>query len=387
MEIFRSISEYVDISVLLFYVIIALIIFITRKKWQVESKFIFLLRTKWGINVIDKFTDKNKELVKIIGYSAIGVGFLGMLLIIGFLLRGVYELFFVPNAPPVMSLVIPGVKIPGSPIFLPFWYGILALFVVIVFHEFGHGVVAKAHGIPIKSTGIAFFGPLPGAFVEPDEKKVTKASSPVQVSIFASGPFFNAILSGITILILLLILNPILSSMIVPSGVKFSSIQEGYPAAAAGLEKDVIYTHINGKPIEDKTTFTNIISCSAPGDNITLQNENKSITITLTENPNNKEKGYMGVSGITTEYTLKDKKLKTPYQIVYMLTTLLEWIFMLSLGIGLANLLPLGPVDGGRMLHTALIDVKGKEKRITIMVKNKLDYISSINTSFVCSNN
>jgi membrane-associated protease RseP (regulator of RpoE activity) len=34
----------------------------------------------------------------------------------------------------------------------------------------------------------------------------------------------------------------------------------------------------------------------------------------------------------------------------------------LSLGIGLANLLPLGPVDGGRMLQVSLQKIKGEEK-------------------------
>jgi len=62
-----------------------------------------------------------------------------MFLICGLLIKGLYELIFVPTAPPTLSLVIPGVQIPGSPIFVPFWYGIIALFTVILVHEFGHG--------------------------------------------------------------------------------------------------------------------------------------------------------------------------------------------------------------------------------------------------------
>jgi membrane-associated protease RseP (regulator of RpoE activity) len=30
------------------------------------------------------------------------------------------------------------------------------------------------------------------------------------------------------------------------------------------------------------------------------------------------------------------------------------WLFVLNLGVGLFNLVPLGPIDGGRMLLTAL---------------------------------
>ncbi|MEM4243090.1 MAG: site-2 protease family protein, partial [Candidatus Woesearchaeota archaeon] len=33
---------------------------------------------------------------------------------------------------------------------------------------------------------------------------------------------------------------------------------------------------------------------------------------------------------------------------------LVFWLFALNLGVGLFNLVPLGPIDGGRMLHTTL---------------------------------
>lgn len=349
--------------VLLFYLIIIIIILANRKKFQVENKFILLYKTKYGIEAINKFADKNKELVKIIGYSAIGVGFIGMIIIVGFFIKGIYELLFVPSAPPTMSLVIPGVQIPGSPVFIPFWYGIIALFIVVLFHEFGHGIVAKAHGIPIKSTGIVFFGPLIGAFVEPDEKKLVKQASPVQVSMFASGPFFNVILSSIVIILLMLVLNPLLSSMVEPVGVKFSSIQDGYAAAKYGLQADTVYTHINNKPLTGAESLVTELSCIKPNENITMGNINSSISLVTSENPNDKGKGYLGVAGIKTEYRIKNDNqiYQGIYYIIFFLTTLLEWVFMLSLGIGLANLLPLGPVDGGRMLLTSLTDMKGKE--------------------------
>lgn len=362
MEIIQWIARYVDIWVLLFYIIIGLLIFINRKKWEVESKFILIYRTKFGIRFIDKFADKHKEFVKVLGYSAIGVGFVGMLVIVGFFIKGLYDLLFVPSAPPTMSLVIPGVQIPGSPIFVPFWYGIIALFIVIVFHEFGHGIVARAHGIPVKNTGLVFFGPLPGAFVEPDEKKITKAPSPVQVSMFASGPFFNAILAAIAALILFVILNPLMSSMVNPSGVQFTTIQEGQSAAIAGLKAGSTYTYINDQEMRDSTVLMETLSCSKPGDNVTLRNSDSIVTVMLGKNPSGGDKGYMGVMGIKTDYQLKNEGLRIPYEALVILTTLLEWVFMLSLGIGLANLLPLGPVDGGRMLHTTLVGMKGKDK-------------------------
>ncbi|MFA5797062.1 MAG: site-2 protease family protein [Candidatus Woesearchaeota archaeon] len=352
------------IWVLLFYVILAIVIFLNRKKFQVEAKFILMYKTKWGIKFINKFADKNKEFVKLVGYSAIGIGFLGMIAIVGFFIKGLYELIFVPSALPTMSLVIPGVQIPGSPIFVPFWYGIIALFCVVVFHEFGHGIIARAHGIKIQSTGIVFFGPIIGAFVEPDEKQLTKQSSHVQHSVFAAGPFFNALLAAAVLLVLLLIFNPLLSTMVDPTGVTFTSLQKGYPAETYGLEKGVTYTQVNGVPIKDSTTLVSELSCVKPNQTVTFVNSEKNVTMITTASPDDKTKGYIGVTGIKTNYVLKSEAwwYKGVYYLLFILTNLLEWIFMLSLGIGLANLLPLGPVDGGRMLHIGLTDIQGKEK-------------------------
>ncbi|MGV8150528.1 MAG: site-2 protease family protein [Candidatus Woesearchaeota archaeon] len=360
--------------VIIFYLAIAILVYINRKKWQVESKFILIYRTKFGIKFMDKIADNNKELIKTIGYSAIGIGFVGMIVIVGFFIKGLYDLFFVPDALPTMSLVIPGIQIPGSPIFVPFWYGIIALFIVVVFHEFGHGIVARAHGIPVKNTGLVLFGPLPGAFVEPDEKKIKKSPSAVQTSMFASGPFFNVILAAIVALLLFVVLNPALSSMVNASGVKFTNIQEGYAADTYGLEKNVVYTKINGQELKDTQELIDTLSCTAPGTNLTFSNDESEVIVTLGENPTNKGKGYLGVTGLQTDYVLKSSNwwYSSGYNILFILTNLLEWVFMLSLGIGLANLLPLGPVDGGRMLHTTLVDMKGKDKGTKLWMRISL---------------
>ena len=135
-----------------------------------------------------------------------------------------------------------------------------------------------------------------------------------------------------------------------------------HAAFNAGLQTDVTYTVLNGESMQDTQILTTTLSCSKPGDNITLRSADSTVMITLGENPNGGTNGYLGVTGIKPDYKLKDDSLKIPYSALFILANLLEWVFLLSLGIGLANLLPLGPVDGGRMLHTTLVDMKGKEK-------------------------
>ncbi len=72
-----------------------------------------------------------------------------------------------------------------------------------VVHEFSHGVVARAHDINVKSSGLAFFGPILGAFVEPDDKELKSKPYKSQLSLFAAGPFSNIILWGVFSLIFL----------------------------------------------------------------------------------------------------------------------------------------------------------------------------------------
>jgi len=354
--------------VLLFYIVVAIIVYINRKKFQVEGGFVLLYRTQFGIKFIERFTEKHKEFLKIVGYTAIGVGFLGMILICGLLIKGVYELLFVPTAPPTLSLVIPGVQIPGSPIFVPFWYGIIALFIVIVVHEFGHGIIARSHGLKIKNTGFGFLGPLPLAFVEPDETQVVKKESIVQQSIFAAGPFFNGLLVAVILVLSLLIINPIISTMVTSQGISFMSVQDGYPAQQYGVQKNVVYTSFNGVQVNDTDQFIAAASCIKPNDNVTLSNNNSSISLIATVSPTDKTKGYMGVTGMSTNFVLKSQQwwYKGIYYALFVLANLFEWIATLSLGIGLANLLPLGPVDGGRMLNKAAIDINGKKKGVKI---------------------
>ena len=58
---------------------------------------------------------------------------------------------------PAVSIVIPGVEMPGSSIYIPFVYGLIGLATVLVVHEFSHGVQAVGEKISIKSIGLLLF--------------------------------------------------------------------------------------------------------------------------------------------------------------------------------------------------------------------------------------
>ena len=352
--------------VIVFYVLIILIVVLNKKKFDFQAKFIALYRTKVGIKLMHKCADRFGPVIRGCGYAGIFLGYAGMALIVYFIFNGFYQLLFIPDAPAVLSPVIPGVPIPGSPIFVPFWYGIIALFVVVVVHEFGHGIVSAAHKIKVKHSGIVFFGPLVGAFVEPDEKQLQKKGWWVQQSMFAAGPVANAVLAVIVWAIVILALIPVMNSSVETQGFFFQSITDGYPALEAGVQAGVVYDTVNGVFVEDATYLSELLATSKPGDIITVGNENLSHVVVTAAHPDYPDRAFLGVIGVNNYTILKDSVNPGWYNFLTIIVTFLSWVFVLSLGIGLANLLPLGPVDGGRMLHQTLEKKMSKKKALYI---------------------
>ncbi len=85
---------------------------------------------------------------------------------------------------------------------LPLLSGIVALFLLLVIHESGHALMAFATSLPVESSGIVLFGPIPiGAFVEPDEEKLFASKTDVQNAVLVMGSGFN--LLGATVFFVL----------------------------------------------------------------------------------------------------------------------------------------------------------------------------------------
>lgn len=352
--------------VILFYAAVIGVIYFFRDKFDWQAKFIGLYRTKVGLKLMNRL-GKHTRLFRFLGDVGIFVGFAGMLFIMGMLGKGLYDLLFVPNAPPVISPVFPGVPIPGLGIKVPLIIGWLALFLVIVIHEFSHGVVARAHGIKVKSSGLMVFGPLGGAFVEPDEKQMRKQPKRTQLAIFAAGPFSNLLSALLFILLLVLVTGPVLNSFIASDGVLFDQVQPGYPAAAAGVQPGVVYDSVNGQPISSIKDFYAALDGLIPGERVTLTSSSGlTSTFEAAERPDNSSQGYLGV---VLGENLKNPSMYWLFATVGWFSKVIMWAFILSLGIGLANLLPLGPVDGGRMFQVASEHFFGEKKGKYIWVK------------------
>jgi membrane-associated protease RseP (regulator of RpoE activity) len=332
-----------------------------------------MYRTKLGIKLMDKLATKYREQVKLFGYIVIGLGFIGMLYISFAIVMMFIGLIMKPAATEAsMALVLPFTNIPGIG-YLSFWHWIISIFILAVLHEFSHGVVARAHGLQIKSSGFAVFGIilpiLPAAFVEPNEKKLAKENDVVQYSVFAAGPAINIILAFIIVLALPytadmgnMTLAPYEDKISEPVGISFKLINETVPAAISGMKDNMVITKLNGNTVKDYTDFRIYLLRITPNDTIKITANNTVYTIKTGENPENLKLAYVGIQPLKNERKIIDGK-EGIAGVYYWFKGLFKWLFLLNFFIGIANLLPLGIVDGGRMLQVALgKTVKNKEK-------------------------
>lgn len=365
------------VSALLFYLIIFLLIYFNRKKFDIQAKVIALYRMKFGINAISWIASLCPRFWRFLATIGIYIGFAGILFIFGYLIYSLYDMIVNPLAPAAIALVIPGVQIPGSPVFVPFWYGIIALFIVVLVHETAHGIAARAQNIKLNSTGVGMFAIFPIAFVEPDEKQMKKRPVKQQLRIFAAGPFANILLAIAVFFLAFYAVLPMAMSNVDVAGIEVQGFEKGYPAEISGLQIGDIITKINNVSITETSNFTYEMDKISLGDTVSLSTANATYSVKTQPSPANATEPYIGVfvsDVLDIKPELKEKYGNFLPWIWFYLFKLLQWIVVLSAGIGLANLLPLGPVDGGRMMLSSLSAVFKKEGR-AIAIWKQISYI------------
>ena len=393
------------IFALIFYGLILIIFFKTRKRWDVHG-ILALFKTKIGISLMNKLAKKDTKPVilfgtfisivsiiiifigisfsktyligiggifltigllmaipiKILGHIGVATGFIGMAFIFFILIKSSFTLFLVEGAPPSVAPVLPGVKIPGLPT-LSFWHWIISIFLLAIVHEFSHGILARAYDLKVKSSGFGFLGPILLAFVEPDEKQVAKSSKKAQLGLFAAGPFANFIFALLILLVSLFILAPLSSSVFEYDGIAISGFIPDYPAEKSGLKTPFVINSVNGIRTLSLPEFLNVTQNIKPNQEIMLNTDQGTVTITTTSDPNNSSRGFIGIQGITQKTKTKENISNFVGSFFTWISLLFMWLFFINVGVGLFNLLPLGPIDGGRMFYVASLKIFKNEKK------------------------
>jgi len=363
-------------TLLVFILVIGLFLYRNRRRIELQKivypvLYILLFRTNFGIRLIDRLGTRFREQVKFIGYMFIGFGFFGIFYISYAIIVMMLQFFRAPATTETVTLVLPGISVPGYG-YLSFWHWIIALFVLVLLHEFAHGIVARAHGLKVKSSGFAFLAFLvpiiPAAFVEPDEKKLRKAEDVVQYSVFAAGPMINIALA---ILLLLLFpyvadlsgntLAPFEEKITEPVGFSFDAVKDN-PAAIAGINGSFLVTEFNGNKVSTADDVLKELRCISPETNVTVGNGTASYVITTAEHPNDKTMAYLGVNNIQNVRNVKEQ-YKSVAPAFYWFKGLIKWIFLFNWAIGLINLLPIFITDGARMIGVMLERLLGDRKK------------------------
>ena len=252
---------------------------------------------------------------------------------------------------PSVSIIIPGVEMPGSSIYIPFVYGLLALATVLVVHEFSHGIQSVGEKISIKSIGLLLFAIIPGAFVEPDEDELKNAKRSSRLRVYAAGSIANITLAAIAMILMSLVAMGI-PAYFDESGIEIDRIVTDSPSDGI-LKEGMIIESIDNVKIDNADSYTKIIGSFKPGDNVTVQTDQGTYHVELGKNPNNESVGFFGIQANKHFEMVNDSLGPIPW-ILFELLELFQWVAMLNLGIGMFNLLPLKPLDGGYMLEILL---------------------------------
>lgn len=340
-------------SMLAFLGVLALFFWLDRK--NVERQGILLLRkTTRGRDFLTSLGKRFPGLWWVYGNLGVIVGFGGSIFISFFILSIASQTFVTDTAPP-LALVLPSptteaVVVPGF-IGVPFWFWIITIFLLILVHEGSHGLMAAREKVRIKTLGWGALLALPLAFVEPDEKQLKKEPPMKQLRVFAAGSFGNFVLAFLALGVLLYGFSPLYES----TGVAFAGLTEGLPAYDKNLTG--IITGVDDYEVATISDLSIALDEVGPGRSITIatrqglprDSEEKLFQLTTIRDPGNEssDRGYIGIASLSEAVILKEG-VWFPGVMTFF-SGLLSFIFMINLGVGLFNLLPIGPLDGGRM--------------------------------------
>jgi membrane-associated protease RseP (regulator of RpoE activity) len=386
---------------------------------------LLLWRTNWGKDTIQRVARPGR-FWNVVADVGIVVTWIVGFLIFALLVLSLFTWVLRPaesaeNAPGVRELL----GLPGINPMIPLGYGIVALILALVIHEGSHGVMAYVAKMRVKSLGLVMFIVPVGAFVEPHDEDMMKATTRAKNRVFAAGPTSNIVLA--------LVAGMLLSTLFVGQmdvrndgdGVVVGAVEPGSAAALAGLEPGDLMTLIDGQRITTREQYTSLMANTSAGQRIDIvylrDGAMRTTTAVLgdrheyiarvapSQNEDaNRGKGFLGVSGLGLQgldgvrealahpfadlssfffyisypffiFTQGLDVMAAPYTDLFEITgpmafmppwlffataSLLYWIMWLNLMLGTFNALPAGPLDGGQMLRATLSERMMRRYRV-----------------------
>ena len=388
---------------------ILLLIWVPGMRWAQNEGHLekFNLDLVWGRSFVMWRTDAGKKFIENISkynlfWRRVGdvwVVTVFLIMILMFLLLA-WQATLAWNIPKT-SAVSPKMMIglPGLNPVIPLWYGILALVVAMVVHEFSHGILSRVADVKIKALGLLMFIFPIGAFVEPDEEEMKSMKRWERMRLYSAGPGSNMVIA----IVFSLLFSWVMVDSLEPSndGVLSANVVMDYGGSEAGLEPWMLITSVNDQEVNNAQDFSDIMNETYAGQTVNISVLNKgqpeTYQATLSDKgsyylkyyPDYYEswmsgKGFMGIAVVDPELvtdslahpgnsggsmlqyiTLPFQKLQPfpehftalfeptgipgilPENLFWILANCFYWIFWLNLMVGLTNALPAVPLDGG----------------------------------------
>ncbi len=334
------------VTFLIFVLAVGLILYRDRKRMKVEG-FVFMRKTEKGVKWIEHIHSKYERFWKLYSDAVYFITPIAMLVGIFWLIRNSYKILI--GATKIgAGLVLPSPTshpiIGSGYVFLPLWLWIIGIMSIVIPHELSHGIVSISQKIKIKHVGYAFFLFIPAAFVEPDESSLKKAPSKKKIKIYGAGSFANFIIALLCLGVNVIVFH----SAFVPSGVGYDTLINNSGAYNVSLNGTII--GLNGVEIRTIDDFVAVMKNVTPGEAVLVETTNGNYTV-VTMNENGRP--IIGIYNVKTYFDVKPP-LKPLHSVFEFLLYVISWIGALNLGVGIVNMLPIKPLDGGLVMEEFL---------------------------------
>ena len=357
---------------------------------------LFYRRTKNGIELIDKIAKSAPRFWNVYAWTGVLMAVLTIPFVLWNVLLSFQQMFETGGSTGGPSLIAPGLTsettLQSGVSFVPAEYWIIGIGVLMVVHEMSHGIIARVEDMEINSVGWIVLGIIPGAFVEPkgEDMLPTKEDSEEgeeadeeeseedkdesddggsqggpwhqgswtsQLKVLAAGSFANYVTAlTFTAVAMLMFVN-----VAQPVGVSYAA-QENLSAREAGLNNGTIYS-LEGERVRYTSQLDVISEDFQPNQTVRVNTSEGAFNVTLGEKNGS---AYMGVllrrnEGVlpTFQDMISDnREIKPQYKefegAVSWTLSMLQVVALLNFLIGMFNLLPVKPLDGGQMVSTVM---------------------------------
>ena len=387
------------------------------KKYNLDlvwGRSFIMWRTDWGKRFIERIS-QYKPFWRRVGDVWVVTVFFIMIMMFLLLAWQATLAWQIPKTSAVSPKMMIG--LPGLNPIIPLWYGILALVVAMVVHEFSHGILSRVADVKIKALGLLLFIFPIGAFVEPDEEEMKNMARWERMRLYSAGPGSNMVIA----IVFSLLFSWGMVASLEPSndGVLSASVIVDYGGEEAGLEPWMLITAVNDQEVNNAQDFSDIMNETYAGQTVNVSVLDKGQPETyqavlsdkgsyyLKYYPDYYEswmsgKGFMGIAVVNPEVvtdslshpgssggsmlqyiTLPFQKLQPfpdhftaifeptgipgilPEGLFWVLANSFYWIFWLNLMVGLTNALPAVPLDGGFIFADGVTGILDQFKGVT----------------------